>query len=221
MEQQILFLINRQWTNPVLDSFMAGITDFDLWKAPLVLLVLGGLIFGNFRARAAILSILLAVAVGDGLIAGPLKHLVGRPRPHEMFADVRIVRLQHPHKKWQKWQTLFKAPKVRLSRPKPGIRTGNSFPSAHTLDNFCAATVLCFFYRRRGWFYFIVAGLIGYSRIYTGSHWPSDVVISMFLGIGIALLCLVLFEKLWRSLAPTMLPRLAQTYPTLIPEFTS
>ena len=213
MEQQILFLINRQWTSPALDLFMAIITDFALWTIPLLLAVIGFFLFGGFKGRAAVISILLVVAVGDGIVAGSLKHLIGRPRPHEILADVRCVRLLHVH---PKYRALFKAPKIALSRPKSGTRTGSSFPSAHTLDNFCAATVLTAFYRRRGWLYFIPASLIAYSRIYTGSHWPSDVAVSIFLGIGIALLCLVSFEKLWRGFAPKLFPRLAANHPHLI-----
>jgi undecaprenyl-diphosphatase len=213
MEQQILFLINRQWTNPAMDMFMAVITNFALWLYPLAILVVAVLALGRFRARAAVISLLLAVAVGDGLVAGPLKQLVGRPRPHEVLADVRRVSL---HNKKPRWKGLTIGPKIELSRPMPGETIeGNSFPSAHTLDNFCAATILWAFYRRRGWLYFIPASLIAYSRMYTGSHWPSDVLISMFLGVGIGLLCLAVIEFLWKRLAPRLAPGLAKVHPSL------
>jgi len=192
---------------------MAVITDFALWTIPLVLVLLGFLIFGGFRGRAAVACVLLAIAIGDGAVARSLKQSIGRPRPHEILADVRCVSLAHTH---PKVLSLLRKPRVALSRPASGIRVGNSFPSAHTLDNFAAATVLFAFYRRRGWLYFIPATLVAYSRIYTGSHWPSDVIVSIFLGIGIGLLSLAGVEKLWRLWVPKVAPELASSHPQLI-----
>ena len=65
---------------------------------------------------------------------------------------------------------------------------GRSFPSSHVVNNFAAAVVLALFYRRWGWLYFFPAGLVAYSRIYVGAHWPSDVFVSMWLAVGLALL---------------------------------
>jgi hypothetical protein len=46
-----------------------------------------------------------------------------------------------------------------------------------------ALVAVCFF-GVRVWWGFLVAALVAYSRIYTGSHWPSDVATSIFVGLG-------------------------------------
>ncbi|MFA6513476.1 MAG: phosphatase PAP2 family protein, partial [Patescibacteria group bacterium] len=51
-----------------------------------------------------------------------------------------------------------------------------SFPSAHAATAFAAATILAYFDKKRRWFYYIIAVLISYSRIYLGCHYFLDVV---------------------------------------------
>ena len=52
MDQAIFHLINERWTNPALDLFMAAISDIEIWKPFVILLVLYALIFGGFKGRA-------------------------------------------------------------------------------------------------------------------------------------------------------------------------
>jgi undecaprenyl-diphosphatase len=61
-----------------------------------------------------------------------------------------------------------------------------SFPSGHTAAAFVTATVV-------GWAVpllvaplFLLAALIGTSRVYLGVHYPSDVIAGMVLGVGSA-----------------------------------
>ena len=53
MDQAISHLINQQWTKPALDWFMASISNIEIWKPFLALVILIALIFGRFRARAS------------------------------------------------------------------------------------------------------------------------------------------------------------------------
>jgi undecaprenyl-diphosphatase len=68
--------------------------------------------------------------------------------------------------------------------------TDFSFPSAHTATAFAAATILTFFDKKRRWFYYLVAILIGYSRIYLGCHYFFDVTVGAILGYLISKLLL-------------------------------
>lgn len=57
-----------------------------------------------------------------------------------------------------------------------------SFPSTHAATAFAAATILTFFDKKRAWFYYLIAILISYSRIYLGCHYLLDVVIGAIIG---------------------------------------
>ena len=70
-----------------------------------------------------------------------------------------------------------------------------SFPSGHTLASFEAATVLTIHNRKLGIPAMILACLIAFSRLYLYVHYPTDVLFSVVLGIGIAFLGNFLVQK--------------------------
>ena len=92
---------------------------------------------------------------------------------------------------------LAKPLKIRFSNPSGKDVEGRSFPSSHTINTITVALVCACFYRPFGWLAFIPALCVGYSRIYTGSHWPSDVLTSIFIGLGATLLLLCALEALY------------------------
>ncbi|MEK7633796.1 MAG: phosphatase PAP2 family protein [Patescibacteria group bacterium] len=79
---------------------------------------------------------------------------------------------------------------VQRARPTTVCEKNFSFPSAHAATAFAAATVLTFFDKKRRWFYYSIALLIAYSRIYLGCHYFLDVVAGAALGYIISRLLL-------------------------------
>jgi undecaprenyl-diphosphatase len=105
--------------------------------------------------RTAVDSLLAHGVVA--LAVNSLKHIIGRPRP----------RLTHSGG-WQWW---------------PSLQSGlDSFPSGHTSATVAVATVLARALPRLSWVPFVLAGWVGASRIWRGSHFPGDVVGGMVLG---------------------------------------
>jgi undecaprenyl-diphosphatase len=68
-----------------------------------------------------------------------------------------------------------------------GRRPGSySFPSGHSASAFAAATLLALHYPQSRRLLFSVAGLVAFSRIYLGAHYPGDVLSGSVCGAGLA-----------------------------------
>ena len=72
-----------------------------------------------------------------------------------------------------------------------------SFPSGHTIASFEAATALLVHNRKLGIPAMVLAVLIAFSRMYLYVHYPTDVLASVILGIGIAFLGCFLAQKIY------------------------
>ena len=225
MDQQLQILINREWIAPWADRVLAFLSNYGAWAPWLLLLVVLGVIFGDFKLRAAILTIGLAVGLCDGIGVNILKHAVARPRPSQVEPGVRYVEMGPAPAHCPKIVGILSEPKVSYPHgtnpPEvPGllladVPTGRSFPSGHAANNMAVATVLILFYRRGGWLYLPIALSISYARIYTGSHWPLDVATGILLGIIGGRAAFWIIQFLWRLRGKRFFPAQFATHPEL------
>ncbi len=213
LDQQLFFFLNADRGLPWLDKLWAVLSSLDFW---LPFLVLAGLLVawrGGFRARAMLACLLLSIGIMEGGIINPLKKIIDRQRPLDSLAEARSVKLGPAE---PKIFALAQPAEIQPGDPLDPPEVGKSLPSGHTSNMFCFATVLTVFYRWRGALFFLPASLVALSRVATGSHWPSDILLSAAGSIFVTLALLAAYAWLWRTFAPRLVPALAARHPALL-----
>jgi undecaprenyl-diphosphatase len=145
------------WSSPVLDHALPWFTYLGSHFALILFIILSWIIT---KQRKVLRRLIFLYAIQSAVIYS-LKFLTQRQRPF-LFLDMAS----------------------KLSKG-PGEILDPSFPSAHAAFSFMMATLLALWFPRYRVIFFIVAGFIGWTRIYLGLHYPTDVITGGLLGYGI------------------------------------
>ncbi len=178
------------WDRPVLDWAIAqrapGLTEAVLWfthtGGPIwqPIIFFGVALLLTWRWRDGTPLVLVALAEGGALLIAEVgKGVIGRVRPPEVDAV-------------------------------PPFETSPSFPSGHTIEAFVIAAMLTYllvrhFWDRARWIHvligvvaFVYAAAMGFSRVFLGYHWLTDVLAAAALGLAWAGV-LIAAHRVWRA----------------------
>jgi len=82
---------------------------------------------------------------------------------------------------------------------RPSFESGlDSFPSGHTSASFSIATVLAVYFPKGRFLWFGIAGFVSLCRVIKGSHYPTDVLGGLLIGIGSGM-ALVYARNQWKA----------------------
>lgn len=150
-------LINRKMRNKYFDFFMIRITNLGgPVFSSLVLFVF--LLFGSREVRFIGFEMFCTLTISQ-IIVHSLKKILSRERPYKILEQLNTF----------------------------GINLKDySFPSGHSAASFSIATTIALNIPRLSIIVFVLAIIVGISRIYLGVHYPTDVAAGIIIGFGIA-----------------------------------
>ena len=168
IDTAIFYFINITLSNPVFDKLFPYITTNSSWT--LVYIILFYILFFKTgrTGKFCALALIITIFVSDQFNSQILKEIFGRLRPCHTLSDINLL---------------------------VTCGGGKSFPSSHAVNNFAAASVLAYFFKKYRWYVLIIAFLVAFSRVYCGVHYPFDVISGGIIGYFIGLAISVLIEK--------------------------
>jgi len=191
LDLSILHLIRETLRNPFFDWLMPVLSGNILFAPAVVIFAVLLAWKGGVRGRLCLLMVAIVVFVGDTFICATLKDMIGRTRPGGFDVSTEYG-----------WPD--------------GTIHSHSMPSSHTANWFSAMTVAFIYYRKSWRFMLPLALAVGYSRIYKGAHYPTDVLAGAAVGMGYGFAIVWLLDAFWRNAGRRWFPLWWRRLPSIL-----
>ncbi len=156
-QDSALFLfINHLPHNLLFDTFFGFTTFIGYFGVVWIIIALYLYIKNKTKSKKLVQAIVISNILAIIIGEGILKNIFARPRP-QIDISTAILPFDFYH--------------------------SFSFPSGHAIIAFAAAFILGRGHERLKWFYYLLAFLIAFSRVYLGKHYPSDILAGAVIGL--------------------------------------
>jgi|DewCreStandDraft_4_1066084.scaffolds.fasta_scaffold00573_1 undecaprenyl-diphosphatase len=163
IDTAVFYFFNKTIANPIFDKVFPFITNLDSWLILYIFFIVWMLWKGGTAGRICFVTLIIGIILSDQISSSFIKELIGRPRPCHILSDINLLVPCGP---------------------------GKSLPSSHAVNMFASAVILSHYYKQHRWIFFTIAGLVAFSRVYIGVHYPFDVISGAVIGacIGFAII---------------------------------
>lgn len=159
LDAEIFLVINHLPHNRWFNGFFRFFTLIFTGGLGWYLMMILVILFNPRKGTRIVRDAVLPLSAATSLVEFPVKAFFHRSRPFIAFIQAIVI------------------------GKKPGSW---SFPSGHSASSFAGAWLLSHEYPRQSPVFFILAALVGFSRIYLGDHYPGDVLSGALSGMALA-----------------------------------